>query len=439
MPYPNIEKFLDKSQIRAVEEQLSHRRIGTIVGPPGTGKTRAAAIEAALAVYDQSERVLMAALGNATSNNMCWELVKILGKDDAKSLTVRTGNPAGMDNNLPIKFETDADRIRAAPIVVTTLHSSPWLPRGMRRDRGIVDETGIERLEQILMLAKYLVNPYPLVNEASQQDTYDLAGLLEAYDVCLTNVGDPKQARPISPNEGDPSVIEYFMRRRPFEQLKITRRLPHPLDTVVDQFADYGGLWSAPEIKDRRLSLAHEPAEPFGEILQPEPMITFVDVPGIQQESGPTSWCNPNEAKVISNICREAIRCSTAQSVMPITRFSAQRNLIYDHLKELGIYNILPKTTTEALGLEEDVCIFSLTKNNPERCLGAAGTFQDLNVAISRAKCKLILVGSYEMLADGWRQPPTISTPGLRGRAWRLARLCQHYGEVVHCAPALMH
>jgi hypothetical protein len=438
MPYPDIDILLDRNQRDAVERQLSKRGIFTIVGPPGTGKTRVTAVEATLAVYDCGERVLMAALGNATANNMCWELVNILGKEEAKSLVIRTGNPAGTDPNLPIKFERSWDRVRSKPIVVTTLHSSRHLPRGMRWDRGIVDETGIERLEQILMLIEYLADPYAQIDRTKAFDAYNLTDVLEAYDVCLTNVGDPKQAKPISPSQGDLSVIEYFMRRRSYDQLRITRRLPNPLDVVVDQFADYSGLWAAPEMRDRRLKLVHEPNSLFKNILSSEPVITFVDVAGFQEEAGPTSWQNPIEAKVTARIAREALRCTEKPSTIITTRFTGQRNLIAEHLRTLGIPNFEPKTTTEALGLEEDVAIFSLTKNNPSHWLGAAGTLQDLNVAISRARSKLIIVGSYDMLANGWRRAPTIDAPGIRGRAWLLARLCQRHGEIVECPPELM-
>jgi hypothetical protein len=34
-------------------------------------------------------------------------------------------------------------------------------------------------------------------------------------------------------------------------------------------------------------------------------------------------------------------------------------------------------TTTGALGTQADIVLFSLTRNNPERNVGAAGTLQD--------------------------------------------------------------
>ena len=63
-------------------------------------------------------------------------------------------------------------------------------------------------------------------------------------------------------------------------------------------------------------------------------------------------------------------------------------------------------TTTGALGTQADIILFSLTRNNPKRNVGAAGTLQDINVAISRAKEKLIIVGNFDMMLNGWTSSP---------------------------------
>jgi superfamily I DNA and/or RNA helicase len=59
-------------------------------------------------------------------------------------------------------------------------------------------------------------------------------------------------------------------------------------------------------------------------------------------------------------------------------------------------------TTTDALGTKADILLFSIVRNNPERQVGAVESFKDLNVAISRSKEKLFLVGSFEMMLNGW-------------------------------------
>ena len=50
------------------------------------------------------------------------------------------------------------------------------------------------------------------------------------------------------------------------------------------------------------------------------------------------------------------------------------------------------------LGTQADIVLFLLTRNNPGRNVGAAGGLQDLNVAISRSKEKLIILGNFDMM-----------------------------------------
>jgi hypothetical protein len=99
----------------------------------------------------------------------------------------------------------------------------------------------------------------------------------------------------------------------------------------------------------------------------------------------------------------------------------------------MGHTNIKVTTTTGALGTQADIVIFSLTRNNPERNVGAAGTLQDLNVAISRSKEKLIILGNFDMMLNGWSGIASSSGRHYQKSAARkLARLIDmKYGRVV--------
>lgn len=77
--------------------------------------------------------------------------------------------------------------------------------------------------------------------------------------------------------------------------------------------------------------------------------------------------------------------------------------------------------------------LFSLVRNNPERNVGAAGTLQDLNVAISRSKEKLIILGNFDMMLNGWAGSASINGRHYyKSPARKLARLIDSkYGRVV--------
>jgi superfamily I DNA and/or RNA helicase len=105
---------------------------------------------------------------------------------------------------------------------------------------------------------------------------------------------------------------------------------------------------------------------------------------GNERPMGPTSWANDLEAKACAKICNH-LAFIAKKSILVITRFTAQKQIIRHYLQKMGHPEIKVTTTTGALGTRADIVIFSLVRNNPERNVGAAGTLQDLNVAISTA------------------------------------------------------
>jgi superfamily I DNA and/or RNA helicase len=87
--------------------------------------------------------------------------------------------------------------------------------------------------------------------------------------------------------------------------------------------------------------------------------------------------------------------------------------------------NIKVTTTTGTLGTKL-ISFFSLVRNNPENNVGAAGTLQDINIAISRSKEKLIIIGNFEMMLSGWACSPSDSRHGYKSPTRDLAYLVDH-------------
>jgi superfamily I DNA and/or RNA helicase len=152
---------------------------------------------------------------------------------------------------------------------------------------------------------------------------------------------------------------------------------------------------------------------------------------------GPTSWANELEAKACVKISNHLSIIAPKKTRVIVTRFTAQKHIIRNLLQRTGDYNTKVTTTTGALGTQADIVIFSLVRNNPDRNVGAAGTLQDLNVAISRSKEKLIILGNFDMMINGWT-----SASSLRHRkspARNLAHLVESkYGKIID-APKILH
>ena len=307
----------------------------------------------------------------------------------------------------------------------------------MRFDNIIVDEAGINRIEHILWPFSLGVDPmasYKWRNNNQADQIKDLMDLIVKSGTVATVIGDPKQSRPISPDRRDYSAIEWVIKRTRSDTLRLSHRLPDQLSGLVNDFAKYDGLRSAPEVASRRLILDIQPDIEYRDIIQPSEVTTWVDISkAIEEPIGPSSWANETEAKACAKICHQLRYIAPQKSIVVITRYTAQKQLIRSYLQSMGLgRNIRVTTTTGALGTQADIVIFSLVRNNPENNVGAAGTLQDVNVAISRSKEKLIIFGNFEMMLNGWTFSPTDSQHGYKSPTRDLAHLIDSkYGKVV--------
>lgn len=421
---------LDEEQLRILNWRVDNKDIAAVVGPPGCGKTTVGSgLAVKIIAEGLAKRVLLVAYTNAAANEFGWELHNILGPA-AKKMCIRTGNPTGVDPLLPITFSRSSDTLLDKRIIISTNLSLKKLP-SIRFDNMIIDEAGVERLEHLLWPFWFGVDR-EVQNEHREKAAAEIDDLMELISRCgavATVVGDPKQSRPISPARTDYSAIEWVMKRKRSDTLRISHRLPDMLSGLVNEFANYGGLKSAPEIAPRRLTLDYMPDIEYHHVIQPDEVVTWVDINGVEQPKGPTSWANDLEAKACAKICNHLVHL-TRKSIVVITRFTAQKQIIRYYLQRMGLEDIKVTTTTGALGTQADIVLFSLVRNNPERNVGAAGTLQDLNVAISRSKEKLIIIGNFNMMLNGWTSAS--SSSHRKSSARNLARLIDcKYGSIV--------
>jgi superfamily I DNA and/or RNA helicase len=146
---------------------------------------------------------------------------------------------------------------------------------------------------------------------------------------------------------------------------------------------------------------------------------------------------NDQEARACAKICNH-LRTLTNKSIVVVTRFTGEKMQIRNYLKMMGTSKIRVTTTTGALGTQSDIVIFSLVRNNPEKIVGAAGTLQDLNVAISRSKEKLIILGNFDMMLNGWAGYSQYYNYWRKSNSRALAQLIDSkYGRVINTPPII--
>lgn len=138
-------------------------------------------------------------------------------------------------------------------------------------------------------------------------------------------------------------------------------------------------------------------------------------------EVGGRPWHNPQEVESVIDVLRHLRAKSGKQPTLAIltpyksqvdrlhSRITASRKGALAHLSDFASVRsdgALVGTVDSFQGNEADVVILSLVRNNPRAGRSALGFLQDrrrMNVALSRAKSQLIIVGSLQFLKEAVR------------------------------------
>ncbi|RLI75722.1 hypothetical protein DRP04_13250 [Archaeoglobales archaeon] len=144
--------------------------------------------------------------------------------------------------------------------------------------------------------------------------------------------------------------------------------------------------------------------------LDPEEPLIFVHINGEEEIDDKRSRFNDREAKAVAWIVCELIRAGVKEEdIVVLTPFGSQVKKIEDTLREEIINRGLPlkivdvKTVHSYLGGERDVVVFSVTAT-----YSTSLDFIDkrmINVVVTRAKKKLIVVGNRRKIVDCQDKP----------------------------------
>jgi len=258
---------------------------------------------------------------------------------------------------------------------------------------------------------------------AFQQDEYDLCIIDEASKATATEtlvpmsrsrrtilVGDPKQLPPhveSSKNEGGDSpfpddakksLLSILLSRLPsecIEELVQQRRMCSTIGSLVSNVFYEGKLVNIREDDDRNPMIARlYPTAVTWLSTSKIPRRAEVEAPGNTYENATEAHEIIEQLKEISRQTRKAKK---VVAVAVIAAYSAQVALLRDRItQQIGVHAgfIVEVNTVDAFqGREADICLYSVTRSNDRNKIGFQREKERLNVALSRARDALVIVG----------------------------------------------
>ncbi|MEF8849513.1 MAG: IGHMBP2 family helicase [Candidatus Bipolaricaulota bacterium] len=138
----------------------------------------------------------------------------------------------------------------------------------------------------------------------------------------------------------------------------------------------------------------------FFEALDPERPVSFLDTEMLEarerQRPGSTSRENPIEVKIVSRLADWLIEYLPARDIGIISPYDDQIDLLNSSIHE---ENLEIKTVDGFQGREKEVIVISFVRSNDGNELGFLTDIRRLNVSLTRARRKLIMIGDSETLS----------------------------------------
>jgi len=407
-----------------------------IEGPPGTGKTTTIAI-AACELVKRNYRVLMTSHTNVAIDNALERIIELEPK--IKKYIIRLGHPAKVSPKIRELIDIpklDEDRIT-------------WIKRIFEEKRifgmTIAKLAVLDIVYKLSELAVTEMNRWPLfdyifIDEASMVPI-GIAVIPIYYGKKWVVLGDTRQLSPITrTSQGAPafeSILELInvSNLNKIKVLTVQRRGRREIFNFISRVI-YQNMLKTPEgihqFASKIFSIKSAYGDIIDNILSPEHAITWVDIKDgisdwIELRRGRyASWSayNPEEtALAVALYSRLHKYGISRESMAIITTYRAQAILIRETIEKLGldkppiahlggtkeknkdielydfsnedVENLLDLRVSETVdsfqGREKPIIIYSVVKHYFHKALGYYARF---NVAVSRAKSKLIVLSS---------------------------------------------
>jgi len=418
---------LNPSQQEAVRHALAAEDIAIIHGPPGTGKTTtvAALIRTAVA---RGDRVLACAPSNLAVDNLAEQLVaagvslarlghpaRILPELQAHTLDALVERQASYYQAKKLRKQAFGLRDQAGKF--RRARPTPGEKQALRAEAAqLLDEARqleAQAIEQALDSASVILSTLTGIDSAilgqrsfdlcvideSGQSTEPAAWIPVTRSDRLVLAGDHQQLPPTvvsrqAEEEGfGLSLMERLMRR---DAAHLARRLDvqYRMNEQIMAFSSavfYDGDLQADASVQGHL-LCDLPGVAANELTATA--VTFIDTAGAgyddSQPADSDSRHNPEEAALAAKKVQQLLAANvSAGSIAVITPYAAQ----VQRLRELLPDAVRIGTVDGFQGREMEAIIISLVRSNREGQVGFLAETRRMNVALTRARRKLIVIG----------------------------------------------
>jgi len=421
---PALAHALNAEQAAALDLADRAADVALVHGPPGTGKTTVL-VEVVRRAAARGERVLAAAPSNLAVDNLAERL------DAAGLRCVRLGHPARVLPSLhALTLEARAEAHESHRIAKAIVDEALALRREARKRKqrrgpgrfsasraqerdarallaearaleARAEEEVLDRAEVVLATLTSIDAPalagrrfgLAVVDEATQAvEPAAYLALLRAERAVLA--GDPMQLPPtVLSAEAQAGGLGRSLFERLFDAhgdaVKVTLAEQHRMNARIMAFPSEalydGALRAHPRVADRTLPGDVAPLE-------------VVDTSGMGHEEetppGSESRVNPAEAEMVAAEVRAILaRGPSPGEVAVISPYDGQVQRLRELLAAEVEAGLEVDTVDGFQGREKEAVVVSLVRANPDGEVGFLADVRRMNVAITRARVKLVVVG----------------------------------------------
>lgn len=437
--------WLNASQNDAIRKVVAAMDVAIVHGPPGTGKTTTL-VEAIFETLQRETQVLVCAPSNAAVDWISEQLSK-------RGLNVlRIGNPLKMsDEMLACSYERRyADHpdytelwnirrtLRDASASKPSHERQNQLRRLRKRQMELEIKINADLFEQASVVSCTLIGSAYHIMEHRHFGTLFIDEAAQALEpACWTAIlkadrvilgGDHNQLPPTvkcveaARNGLANTLMQHISRNKPecVTLLDIQYRMHRDIMEFPSKWFYHGRLHAAPEVADRQVHIMDTPLtwidtgsrNATTENDEQETVSSALDMNGNGERKNRTgSISNSDEAKLVVHTLRDYVDMIGLEHIVNdnvdfgiISPYRAQVRLIRRLLKMQRFYRRIRQqvsvhTVDGFQGQERDVIIISMVRDNDEGQIGFLGDLRRMNVAITRARMKLIVIGNSETLS----------------------------------------